>query len=174
MKVFVGCGSAEPIREEFWESAYRVGKIIGSKGHELIFGSSDKGMMGAVYKGAKDSGGKVISVYPVEYNGFLKRVDCDELIEVESTSVQLERLVNMGDVTVILPGSFGSFSELMASIQFKKLGENDKKIYIVNIDHFYDGFLELVDRVYEEKFEYCDKDKLYTVLETVDDLEKFL
>ena len=94
--------------------------MIAENGHNLIFGSSDKGMMGELYRGVKENGGKVISVFPKQYSGFLTKVESDEIIETETATDQLKYLVNNGDATIIMPGSYGALAELSTSIQNKK------------------------------------------------------
>ncbi len=64
MEIFVGCSSSEDVDSIYLESARELGKIIAENGHTLVFDSSDKGMMGELYRGVKENGGKVISVFP--------------------------------------------------------------------------------------------------------------
>ena len=86
MEIFVGCGSSNKIDKKYLKSAYELGTIIGKNGHTLIFGSSDEGMMGELYRGAKENNCNIISVYPKDYKGFLKEVECKKTITVETTS----------------------------------------------------------------------------------------
>lgn len=110
MRIFVGCGSSEDVDSIYLESAKKLGKMIAENGHSLIFGSSDKGMMGELYRGVKENGGKVISVFPKQYSGFLTKVESDEIIETETATDQLKYLVNNGDATIIMPGSYGALA----------------------------------------------------------------
>ena len=165
MEIFVGCSSSEDVDSIYLESAKILGKIIAESGHTLVFGSSDKGMMGELYRGVKENGGKVISVFPKHYSGFLTKVESDEIIETETATDQLKYLVNEGDVTIIMPGSYGALAELATSIQNKKLGEHSKPIYIININGYFDNILKTFEKFYNDKFDLCDRNKLYTVLD---------
>ena len=164
MEIFVGCSSSEEVDNKYINLAHEVGTLIGRNGHNLIFGSSEKGMMGAVYRATKESGGKVTAILPKEYRGFLNEVEADKTIYTDTATEQLKTLVNMGDVTIILPGSYGLIAELSTSIQNKKLGEHNKKIFIVNIDGFFDELLRLFDKVYLEKFDSCNREELFRVV----------
>lgn len=164
MEIFVGCSSSEEVDNKYINLAHEVGTLIGRNGHNLIFGSSEKGMMGEVYRATKMSGGKVTAILPKEYRGFLTEVEADKTIYTDTATEQLKALVNMGDVTIILPGSYGLIAELSTSIQNKKLGEHNKKIFIVNIDGFFDELLRLFDKVYLEKFDSCNREELFKVV----------
>lgn len=166
MEIFVGCSSSENVNDKYLKLAHEVGELIGKNGHTLIFGSSENGMMGEVYRATRISGGKVIAVIPNEYRGFLMEVEADETIYTNTATDQLKTLVNMGDVTIILPGSFGLIAELTTSIQNKKLGEHNKKIFIVNVDGFFDELLKLFDKIYLEKFDSCNREELFRVVNT--------
>ena len=74
MEIFVGCSSSEEVDNKYINLAREVGTLIGSNGHNLIFGSSENGMMGEVYRATKESGGKVTAIIPEEYSGFLTEV----------------------------------------------------------------------------------------------------
>lgn len=166
MEIFVGCSSSEEVDNKYIDLAHEVGILIGHNGHNLIFGSSEKGMMGEVYRATKESGGKVTAILPKEYRGFLTEVEADKTIYTDTATEQLKTLVNMGDVTIILPGSYGLIAELSTSIQNKKLGEHNKKIFIVNIDGFFDDLLNLFDKIYLNKFDSCNREELFRVVST--------
>ena len=174
MVVFVGCSSSNDVDELYIRETEKIAQILCEHNCSLMFGSSEDGMMGTVYKVFKENGCKVISVLPKENYGMLQEVDSNEKIYVNQTSDQLKYLVNNGDITIILPGSFGTLSELMASIQCKKLGEHNKKIIIFNINGFYDNILEQFKKFNYEKFDLYNQDKLYEVINDYKEIEKYI
>lgn len=172
MEIFVGCSSSETVDQKYLNVAKELGTLIAKNNHTLIFGSSDKGMMGELYYAVKNNGGKVTAIIPKEYRGMLTDVAADRVIETSTASDQLQALVNMGNMTIILPGSYGALSELTTSIQCRKLGENGKEIFIVNSFGFYDELLKLFDKYFIEKFDLYDKNKLYKVVDTPHEIFK--
>ena len=174
MVVFVGCSSSNDVDRVYIEETRKLAQILCEHHCTLMFGSSEDGMMGTIYKVFKENNCKVISVLPKENYGMLQDVDSDEKIFVPKTSDQLKYLVNNGDITIILPGSFGTLSELMTSIQCKKLGEHDKPIIIYNINGFYDKILEQFKIFNKEKFDLYNQDKLYEVINDYREIEKYL
>ena len=73
-----------------------------------------------------------------------------------------------------MPGSYGTLSELMTSIQNKKLGEHNKKIIIVNINGFYNNIINQFEKQYYDKFDLYPREKLYYVIDDVRDIELYI
>ena len=173
MRIFVGCSWSPYVDEIYLEETRKLGEMLCKHNHTLVFGSSDLGMMGEIYNIYKKNNGHIISVFPVNYSGVLRKVD-SELIEVNDPMEQLRTLVDYGDMTIILPGSFGTNAELASAIQCKKLGENNKKVIVFNINHFFDEMLLALNKPFKEKFDDCDPTLLYTVVNSVEEIEKYL
>ena len=174
MIIFVGSSSSNDVNEIYLEETRKFAELLCEYKCTLMFGSSEDGMLGMMYKTFKKNKCKVISVMPKENYGMLQDVDSDETIYVDKSSDQLKYLVNNGDMTIILPGSFGTYAELMTSIQCKKLGEHNKKIIIFNINGFYDKMLEQFKMLPKEKFDLYNQDKLYDVINDYKEIEKYL
>lgn len=174
MEIFVGCSCSDYVDVKYKQVAYHLGEVLAKHGHSLIFGSSNYGLMGEVYRGFLDNDGKVTAVIPIKYRGFLQEVEAHTVIQTETASEQLKELVNGGDVTVILPGSFGTLAELMTSIHYKKLGEHQKKIFIVNAFGFFDDLLGFFDKIFQEQFDLCERDVLYKIVNTPEEIISYL
>ena len=174
MVVFVGCSSSNDVDELYIKETEKLAQILCDYNCTLMFGSSEDGMMGIIYKIFKKNGCKVISVLPEENYGMLKEVDADKKIFVKKSSDQLKYLVNSGDMTIILPGSFGTLAELVTSIQCKKLGEHNKKVIIININGFYDKLLKQFNDYENKKFDLYDQSKLYDVINDCSEIKKYL
>ena len=174
MVVFVGCSSSNDVDKIYIEETKKLAQLLCKHNCSLLFGSSENGMMGAIYKVFKENNCKVISVLPKENYGMLQEVNSDEKIYVAKASDQLKYLVNNGNITIILPGSFGTLSELMTSIQCKKLGEHNKHIIIFNINGFYDKILEQFKLINNDKFDMYNQNKLYDVINDYIEIEKYV
>ncbi|MBQ8132009.1 MAG: LOG family protein [Bacilli bacterium] len=174
MIIFIGCSSSNNVDELYLKETEKLAQLLCNHNCSLMFGSSEDGMMGTIYKIFKKNKCKIISVLPKENYGMLSEVDADEKIYVKQTSDQLKYLVNNGDMTIILPGSFGTLSELMTSIQCKKLGEHNKPIIIYNINGFYDKILEQFQQFKNENFDLYNQGELYKVINNYNEIEKYL
>ena len=58
-----GSGSRK-IDEIYTNEVYRLGLAMAQKGHTLVFGGGDTGMMGACARGVHDNNGKSIGIAP--------------------------------------------------------------------------------------------------------------
>lgn len=174
MIVFMGCSSSNDVQDIYLKQTEQLAQLLCNHNCSLMFGSSEDGMMGMIYKTFKKNKCKVISVLPKENYGMLSEVDAEEKIYVNKTSDQLKYLVNNGDMTIILPGSFGTMAELMTSIQCKKLGEHNKKIIIFNINGFFDNILKYFEKLEQEKFDLYDQTQLYDVINDYSEIEKYM
>ena len=174
MIVFVGCSSSNDVENIYFEETKKLANILCENNCTLLFGSYDEGMMGELYKTFRENKCKIISVFPKNNFGMLKLVESDEQIEVLNASEQLKYLVNNGDLTIIMPGSYGTLSELMTSIQNKKLGEHNKKIIIVNINGFYDNIINQFEKKYHDKFDLYPRENLYYVITDIRDIGQYI
>ena len=52
--------------------------------------------------------------------------------------------------------------------------ENNKKVIVFNINHFFDEMLLALNKPFKEKFDDCDPTLLYTVVNSVEEIEKYL
>ncbi len=174
MRIFVSCSSSDYIDDKYKQMGRDLGKFIGQFDHTLVFGSSESGIMGEVYKITKKYGGKVIAIIPKTAYGVLEKVECDQLIEVDGEFDQFRNLIVNNDVMVVLPGSAGMLAELCLAIHHNKFLEVRKKIIIVNQYGFFDEILKTFNKFIEEKFAYDVSYDLYDVVGNVEEAIEIL
>jgi len=174
MKIFVGCSCALNVDKIYLEETRKLAELLCKYNHTLVFGSSSNGMMGVLYDTFRKNCKNIVSIFPKNYSGVLQKLESDTFIEVDNPTDHIKKLVNYGDMTIILPGSFGTTAELVTAIQCKKLGENKKKIIIYNMNHYFDELLEAFNKPYKEKFDDCDPNTLYSIVNNIEEIEKYL
>ena len=64
MRIAVYCSSSQTIDPKYIELAHSLGAGIASRKWELVSGGGHISAMGAVSRGARESGGKTIGVIP--------------------------------------------------------------------------------------------------------------
>jgi len=119
----------------------------------LIFGGGRVGVMGLIADAVLDRGGKAIGVIPQ----FLmdKEVGHTGLTELIITSNMHERKQKMADLSdgvITLPGGFGTLEEFFEVLTWLQLGLHNNPIGLLNIDGFYDPLLAQMDIMVEKKF----------------------
>ena len=119
----------------------------------LVFGGGRVGVMGLIADAVLDRGGKAVGVIPQ----FLidKEVGHTGLTELIITSNMHERKQKMADLSdgvITLPGGFGTLEEFFEVLTWLQLGLHNNPIGLLNIDGFYDPLLAQMDIMVEKKF----------------------
>lgn len=168
-----GSGSRK-IDETYTDEAYRLGCKMAKRGHVLVFGGGDTGMMGFCARGVHDNGGKSIGIAP-EWIGYFEPLckDCTRFIYVDSMDERKREFVNNSDAFIISPGGIGTLDEFFEIITLKKLKRHDKQIIVFNINHFFDTMLRMIDEMGEKGFLY-KQEEIFKVATTVDEIFEIL
>ena len=164
--VVYGASSAEA-EQVFVDAAYKLGGLIAKSGKRLVSGAGSTGLMAAVEDGALDAGGVSIGIIPqfMVDNGWLHK-GLTEVVVTSDMHERKNRMAQMADAVVALPGGTGTFEELFEIITWKMLGLFVKPIIILNTDHYYDPLLQMLDRTAERHFMNPVFKKLWAVAET--------
>lgn len=140
--ICVYCGSRPGENPLFAQAAVSVGRWIGERGGQLVYGGGRGGLMGIVADAARLAGARVVGVIPQAL------VDkehanhaCDELHIVQTMHERKAMMAERSDAFLALPGGIGTFEELFEVWTWRQLGYHDKPIGILNIAGYYDGLL---------------------------------
>ena len=153
MNIAVYCSSSNHIAENYLKSGSKLGEWIAENGHTLVFGGATGGLMSSVSKAAYDKNGSIIGVIPQAVINMNRQSPyCSELITLKTMGERKEKMKEISDVFVVLPGSYGTLDELFDVTASGIVGEHKKKIIIVNENGFYDDLLKLIARMRSEKF----------------------
>lgn len=168
-----GSGSRK-IDKIYTDEAYKLGCALAQKGHTLVFGGGDTGMMGACAKGVHDNNGKSLGIAP-EWIGEFEPLcnDCSEFIYVDSMDERKNKFVENSDAFIISPGGIGTLDEFFEIITLKKLKQHDKEIIVFNIDGFFNKMFEMIDEMGDKGFLY-KQEEIYRTANTIDEIFKFL
>lgn len=119
----------------------------------LINGAGSIGLMCSVADAVLKNGGEVTGVIPrfmVEQNWH--HTGLTELIEVESMHERKQKMANLSDGIIALPGGCGTLEELLEIITWKQLGLYLNPIIILNTNRFFDPLLEMLEKAIDESF----------------------
>ena len=119
----------------------------------LVFGGGRVGVMGLIADAVLKRGGKAIGVIPQ----FLmdKEVGHTGLTELIITSNMHERKQKMADLSdgvITLPGGFGTLEEFFEVLTWLQLGLHNNPIGLLYIDGFYDPLLAQMEIMVDKKF----------------------
>lgn len=140
MKIAVYCSAKDRIPEEYLSLGDTLGKWIAEAGHTLVYGGATGGLMTRVSHAAKLAGGVVEGVIPQRIIQAKRMADnCDALYVVNNMCERKQKMKELADCFVCLPGSYGTLDEMMDVIASGTVDEHRKPIFILNHNGFYEG-----------------------------------
>lgn len=169
-------GSAhDEIDKSFLDAGERLGKQLALAGHTLIFGGGACGMMGAIARGMKEFGGRIIGISPEFFNvdGVLFD-DCTEMIYTADMRSRKEKLEDMADAIIVTPGGIGTMDEFFETMSLKQLKIMNKPLVIFNINGFYDNLIALLENSKNKYFIAPDDLDLYFVSDSISKILDYL
>ena len=151
--VAVVCGSNFGASEVFADGARRLGRALGEAGITIVYGGTTKGLMGVVANAALEAGGSVHGVITESlhqrgqsHSGLTKH---EIVLTLRSRK---ERMIELSDAFIALPGGIGTIEELMEVWTMNQLSEIDKPVGLLNPAGFFDAFLGFIDHMVDTKF----------------------
>lgn len=151
--VAVYCASSTKIKEVYYEAARQLGRGLGRRGITLINGAGNMGLMQASSDACLEAGGRVVGVIPtfmIEQGWH--HTGLTELIETPDMASRKQRINDMSDAAIVLPGGCGTLDELFEIVTLKQLGVYLKPIVVLNVAGYYDDLLRHLQRTIEESF----------------------
>ena len=153
MNVCVFCGSSAGKNSLYADVARDLGELLAKKGHTLVYGGGNIGLMGVLADAVMINNGKAIGVIP----DFLlsKEVGHTGLSELEVVSSMHERkrrFADLADVFIVLPGGWGTIDETAEMLTWRQLGLIHQPIGIINCNGFFDLFVAQMNRMVIEGF----------------------
>jgi uncharacterized protein (TIGR00730 family) len=120
---------------------------------KLIFGGGSVGVMGLIADAILRNGGKAIGIIPqflmdkeVGHKGLT------EMIVTENMHQRKQKMADLADGFLILPGGFGTLEEFFEVLTWLQLGLHQKAIGVLNVGGFYDFLFKQMDVMVEQRF----------------------
>ena len=179
MRVCIYGAASTQIPEIYTKTAYSFCKKLAERGHSLVFGAGDGGMMGASARGFHDAGAHVMGVAPT----FFKETVIEKLYEksnvivyTESMGMRKSVMESNADAFVVMPGGIGTYDEFFQILTLKQLKVIRQPIVLFNINQFYDPMKQLIETAMEQKFLRSDTLELCRVFseDKIDELIEFI
>ncbi|NGN64010.1 TIGR00730 family Rossman fold protein [Streptomyces sp. A7024] len=143
--------SAADLSETYTAPAREFAELLGKRGHSLVWGGSDVGLMKVVADGVQEAGGRLVGV-SVTFLSDKARTGCDEMIVAKDLAERKAELLARADAVVIMVGGTGTLDEATEILELKKHGLHTKPVVLLNTAGFYDGLKEQFQRMETEGF----------------------
>ncbi len=152
-RICVFLGSNLGAKNEYLIATRKLGALLAERDITLVYGGSNQGLMGELAGSVLKHGGKVIGVIPeclIKKNH--AHTALSEIIATQSMTERKTLLKSLADGFIILPGGVGTLDELFEVLTENKVGLHNKPIGVLNVSHFYNPMLQLLENMVTANF----------------------
>lgn len=167
----VFCGSKAGTDPACGEAAAKLGVLMAKRGVRLVYGGGGIGLMGILSDAVLESGGEVLGVIPeflVRYEVANPRIT--ETVVTGSMHERKQRMFELSDGFVVLPGGLGTLDEVLEVITWKQLQLHAKPVVAVNVGGYWDPLAALVEGVIAGGFAHPGVAELFALVDGVEDV----
>lgn len=170
-RICVYCGSSAGRDPAYVAAAREFGRALADRNVGLVFGGGRVGMMGAVADATLDAGGETHGVIPealVEREVAHERLT--DLDVVDSMHARKQRMAELADGFVALPGGFGTLEELVEVLTWAQLGFHRDPCGLLNVAGYFEELVAFFDNQVAEGFVQPAHREMLVVSEDAEDL----
>jgi uncharacterized protein (TIGR00730 family) len=171
----VFCGSRAGNDPRYREAAQALGRGLAESGIKLVYGGGGIGLMKVVADAVLEAGGAVHGVIPE----FLTRREVahpniGELDVTDSMHARKQRMFELADAFISLPGGMGTLDETVEILTWRQLQLHAKPILIFNVAGSARPLLAAIEAAVAAGFAGAEVHELYEVFEEVPALIEYL
>ncbi|HUT26417.1 MAG TPA: TIGR00730 family Rossman fold protein, partial [Sumerlaeia bacterium] len=112
--ICVYCASSSSVDGAYLAAARELGAAMAARGHALVYGGGNNGLMGELAQAALAGGAHVTGVIPEALRAkHLALETVDELIVTGTMHERKAAMSARADAFIALPGGFGTFEEII-------------------------------------------------------------
>ncbi len=167
----VYCGANRGFYPEYTDASIETGQFFANNNIHLVYGGGSIGLMGKLADACLEANGKVTGICPqfliekeVGHNSV------SELIVVQNMHERKDKMAQLSEGFIALPGGLGTLEELYEMLTWKQLMLHNKPIGLLNVRGFWDPMLQQLDRMVEEGFLHPQNRSLMVVSDSISDL----
>lgn len=151
--VCVFAGSSPGRNPVYEEAAAHLGRVLTSRGIEVVTGGARVGLMGTVADAVIDAGGRVTGVIPRDLaDREIAHRGLSELLVVDSMHARKLAMADRVQAFIALPGGFGTLEEVFEAFTWTQLGIHAKPVGVLDVAGFFGPLLHFLDTVVDNGF----------------------
>lgn len=137
----VFCSSKDNLDNDLHLEIQKFIKLLDVNKFNIVYGGGTCGLMGTVRNTFINSNGKIISS---NVNKFVEPDIIDDYI-FDNINERQRKLIELGDAYLVLPGGYGTCSEMFEVMTKNDIGECSKPIFIFNSLNIFDNLINLLN-----------------------------
>ena len=146
-------GSRNGSKPAYLEQSKALGKAMARRGHGLVYGGGNTGLMGAVADEMLGAGIDTFGVIPAALAELeVAHQGLTELVITNDMHQRKKAMLDRADAFIALPGGLGTFEELFEALTWQQLGFHSKPVGLLNVDGYYDGLITFLEASVEAGF----------------------
>lgn len=135
------------------KTIHTLADVFIEKNMTLVFGGGRVGVMGLIADAVLSRGGRAIGVIPqFLIDKEVGHTGLSELIITENMHQRKQKMADISDGVITLPGGFGTLEEFFEVLTWLQLGLHNNPIGLLNAGGFYDSLLAQMDLMVDRKF----------------------
>lgn len=137
------CFNQDPI---LMTTVQNLAEVLTAKAIRLVYGGGSVGLMGIIASEVLRRKGQVTGVIPQFLLDLeVGNLEVNELIVTASMHERKQKMADLADGFLILPGGYGTLEEFFEVLTWLQLGLHHKAIGILNVGGYYDHLLAQLD-----------------------------
>ncbi|MES1972311.1 MAG: TIGR00730 family Rossman fold protein [Pseudomonadota bacterium] len=151
--IAVFCGSNTGAGDVYRDAASALGATLGRRGITLVYGGTHKGLMGILADAVLAAGGTahgIITERLYDKGHLHTGLSIHEI--VAGMRVRKERMLDLADACIALPGGLGTVEEFMEAWTLNQLGDIDKPVGLLDAAGYYQPLMAFVDSMIANRF----------------------
>lgn len=174
-RICVFCGARDGRNPQISLTVAKVGEMLAKFGISIVFGGSNRGLMGTVTNAALAHGGEVIGVLPDILEGIeTEHKKITQLIRTPCLATRKQKMMDISDAFLILPGGYGTLDELYEILVLRKIKTNRKPIIVFNYQGFWNDTLRQIEHLVAEGFVSSEEKHIFNTVSDLDGLDELL
>jgi uncharacterized protein (TIGR00730 family) len=137
----VFCSSKDNLDDNLHLEIQKFIQLLDVNKFNIVYGGGTCGLMGTVRKTFINSNGKIISS---NVNKFVEP-DIEDDYVYDNINERQRKLIELGDAYLVLPGGYGTLSEMFEVMTKNDIGECSKPIFIFNSSNIFDNLINLLN-----------------------------
>jgi uncharacterized protein (TIGR00730 family) len=151
--ICVFCGANFNGDPALLQAVNQLADVFVQKEITLVFGGGKVGVMGLMADAVLQRGGKAVGVIPqFLMDKEVGHTALTELIITENMHQRKQKMADLSQGFITLPGGFGTLEEFFEVLTWLQLGLHSNPIGLLNAGGFYDPLLLQMDLMVEKSF----------------------
>lgn len=173
--ITVFCSASADLSSKYTKLAEKVGELLARSKANLVYGGDKCGLMGVIAITMKKNSKVVIGVCidkMFREGRFYER--CDDIILTENLAERKQKMIELSDTIIVMPGGIGTINEFLEVIVLIHLKQIKRKVIVVNYENFFDELFLFIENLIRKGFVSQEINNSFYVVKEVDEVQLYL